>query len=468
MRSLAHKIRSGVIELRTDIGLAYARPSFWQRIYLLWTFRNFHRLPKEVLNSRQLKLINKLCWSATTRRHELTIRTSIIGSIENVCLMRIPRLEVQSITTKVPQVSVASMDVALPRAAGSEGMSVGSSPSAHNHVRLGDLGRPTTNVWSISASRQQPVEESEPKEALELEVYRHWGRRPRRNRLAWVLAGAFGTVLLGSFFYFRDVEQADITVQEDAVMHPQSASASISPAAAAQPEKIHPSVPARLKPPVANPVVKPESASSTPKPAITNPVLGHQFARSGRTPPVTNPVLQPESASSSPKPAATNPVLGHRFATSAPIPPVANPVLQPPAATSTRTQSSPASSLRQLERHGETAILSRPPLVIISPTPEGIPQVAETPEPGFRYPVAPNRALRGRVSLKAVVGVDGNVKQLTVLDGSPALVAAAVRAVRHWHYRPYEIKGQTVEVKTNITFNFLGRDAVSVTFPAEP
>src|SRR5437660_10950519 len=76
MSSLAHKIRYGVMELRTDIGLAYARPTFWQRIYLLWTFRNFHRLPKEVLNRRQQKLIDKLCWSETVSRHALTTRTS--------------------------------------------------------------------------------------------------------------------------------------------------------------------------------------------------------------------------------------------------------------------------------------------------------------------------------------------------------------------------------------------------------
>jgi len=470
MQSLAHKIRRGVIELRTDIGLAYARPSFWQRIYLLWTFRNFHRLPKEVLNSRQLKLIYNLCWSATTREHELTIRTSIIGSIENVRLMRIPKLAVQSITTKVPQVSVASMDVALPRAAGSEQIPVRSSPRAHDHVSLGNLGRPSSNVWSISASRQEPAaEESEPKEAPQLEAYRHWSRRPRRNRLAWVLAGALGAVLLAIFFYFRDIQQADITVQEDAVMRPQSASASIPPAAVAQPEKVQPSVPARLESPVANPVVKPESASSTPKAAIANPVPKLRSARSASTPPVANPVLQPESESSTPIPPIANPVPEVRSARSAPTPPpVVNPVLPSPSASSTPTQPSPTASLGQSEGHPKTAILTRPPVASMDPTPEGLLQVAEAPEPGFRYPVPPNRAPRGKVSLKAVVGVDGNVKQLTILNGNPALVAAAVRAVRHWRYRPYKISGQTVEVKTTITFNFLGRDAVSVSFPAEP
>jgi len=30
MRSVSHKIRTGVLELHTDIGLAYASPSLWE------------------------------------------------------------------------------------------------------------------------------------------------------------------------------------------------------------------------------------------------------------------------------------------------------------------------------------------------------------------------------------------------------------------------------------------------------
>ena len=536
MKPLAQKIRYGVMELRTDIGVAYSRPSFWQRVYMLWTFRNFPRLPKEVLNRRQLRVINKLCWSAMTR-HELTIRTSIIGSIENVRMMRVPRLAVQSITTGVPQVSVANTEVALPRAAGMEEISVASSPAAHNQVSLGDVGRRSTNVWSISASRPAPLEEtdtqaaharaaaleeipvapspavhnqvslgdvgrgsknvwsasipappektesesererdqereredeSETADPFRLEMYRDWDRRQGQNRLAWVLAGAFGTLLvIGSFSYFRDSQQEDIGSQEDGVIYQQPASASIPPATAAQPERVQQPAPTRLKPAVADSVSKPQSASSATAAPVANPALKPESANLPRKASVINRVPKVQSATSGLTPAVSSPVPKSESMNSAPPATVTNPVLNAQSTSSTLTPPSPAGSRPQSEQLSKTAVLRRP-RVVIGPIPEGLLHVAETPEPGFRYPVALNRALRGKVSLKALVGVDGNVKQLAVVEGNPALVAAAVRAVRHWHYRPYKLSGQPVAVETNVTFNFLGRDVVTIAFPAEP
>jgi len=59
---LANKIRTGLVELRTDIGLVYVNPgSPWQRLYLLWTFRHSRLLPKQVLNHHQQQLIDELC-----------------------------------------------------------------------------------------------------------------------------------------------------------------------------------------------------------------------------------------------------------------------------------------------------------------------------------------------------------------------------------------------------------------------
>src|SRR5437588_11205548 len=60
MAAVSQMIRTAIVELRSKAGSFYARPSPWERLYLIWTLRNFHALPKEVLNSRNSRLANKL------------------------------------------------------------------------------------------------------------------------------------------------------------------------------------------------------------------------------------------------------------------------------------------------------------------------------------------------------------------------------------------------------------------------
>lgn len=55
------KLAYGVLRLMTPLGPRYLRPSFRQRIYLLWVFRNFPSLPLKVLSGRQQRLIEALC-----------------------------------------------------------------------------------------------------------------------------------------------------------------------------------------------------------------------------------------------------------------------------------------------------------------------------------------------------------------------------------------------------------------------
>ena len=57
---LLGKLESGFLRFETQQGLAAAEPTFWQRVYLLWTFRNFHQLSPLLLNPRQTALINNL------------------------------------------------------------------------------------------------------------------------------------------------------------------------------------------------------------------------------------------------------------------------------------------------------------------------------------------------------------------------------------------------------------------------
>jgi hypothetical protein len=55
------KLADGIVRVQTPIGPRYIMPSFLQRVYLLWIFRNFPVLPHAVLSGRQRRLIDRLC-----------------------------------------------------------------------------------------------------------------------------------------------------------------------------------------------------------------------------------------------------------------------------------------------------------------------------------------------------------------------------------------------------------------------
>ena len=57
------KLASGVLRVLTPLGPRYLQPSFAQRLYLLWVFRNFQTLPVKVLTSRQRRLVESM-WAA--------------------------------------------------------------------------------------------------------------------------------------------------------------------------------------------------------------------------------------------------------------------------------------------------------------------------------------------------------------------------------------------------------------------
>lgn len=72
------------------------------------------------------------------------------------------------------------------------------------------------------------------------------------------------------------------------------------------------------------------------------------------------------------------------------------------------------------------------------------------------YPMEAKQAgIQGLVVLAVVIGKDGNIQSLKVLDSpSPILSQAAMDAVKQWKYRPYVLNGTPVEVDTQITVNF--------------
>jgi len=73
-------------------------------------------------------------------------------------------------------------------------------------------------------------------------------------------------------------------------------------------------------------------------------------------------------------------------------------------------------------------------------------------------PVYPEAArqnrIQGTVLLRAVIGKDGRIRELTTVSGPEELVGAAVGAVQQWRYRPYMVNNEPVDVETHITVNF--------------
>jgi periplasmic protein TonB len=69
-------------------------------------------------------------------------------------------------------------------------------------------------------------------------------------------------------------------------------------------------------------------------------------------------------------------------------------------------------------------------------------------------PLALQAHIWGQVVLRAIIGKDGDIKELGLVSGHPLLAPAAIKAVRQWHYRAYLLNGEPVEVETIVTVNF--------------
>jgi protein TonB len=69
-----------------------------------------------------------------------------------------------------------------------------------------------------------------------------------------------------------------------------------------------------------------------------------------------------------------------------------------------------------------------------------------------RYPtIAIAARVQGTVVLAATISRTGTIENLRAVSGPPMLRPAAEEAVQTWHYRPYLLNGEPVEVETTIT-----------------
>jgi protein TonB len=71
------------------------------------------------------------------------------------------------------------------------------------------------------------------------------------------------------------------------------------------------------------------------------------------------------------------------------------------------------------------------------------------------YPaIAKAAGVSGTVVLAATISKSGSIEDLRVLSGPAMLRNSAMDAVRNWHYRPYLLNNQPVEVETTINVVF--------------
>ena len=407
MAAVSELVRTGIVELRSNVGSFYAKPSLWERLYLVWTFRNFHALPKEVLNPRQRRLAEKLCQSVDFTVRGPIIRFPIIGVIENAAPAPVAKTQAFPAASNLVEMTATKAEFEVPRAVASGEISLRTANPAQNQPFMGTLARYGTNVVDLPSAKEEPAQASRDAET-DLAVSDPDTATPRtRGTLRLVLVAGCSMAALGLFVYSRGARPAPAAEATPTVsaIH-QAAVPSPLPT---QPETVLPSSSSPAKRPAKNPALKPPlqlAAAQHQESQPSSPIIRvlPAFPASDSTTPVS-----PVAAGAAPAPIAPAP-----------------------------TASVPA-------------------------RPERL-HVAAAPESGFKYPVAGNPSLTGKVSLKAVIGQDGAVREVDVLSGNRALAGAAARAVKRWRYHPYELNGHAVEAETQVTFNFLGDDVVSISF----
>lgn len=126
------------------------------------------------------------------------------------------------------------------------------------------------------------------------------------------------------------------------------------------------------------------------------------------------------------------------FAHPAPRPAVASPAPAAPANTPSGSAALNAPRTGSV-RSGSAGIMAGN--VMFSPAP--------------MYPPAASAAnVQGEVTVRAVVGKDGDVIDAHVVSGPPLLRDAALEAVERWRYRPYLQDGKPVAVATTAIVDF--------------
>jgi len=69
-------------------------------------------------------------------------------------------------------------------------------------------------------------------------------------------------------------------------------------------------------------------------------------------------------------------------------------------------------------------------------------------------PMARTARVEGSVILEADITESGALENVTVIEGHPMLVDAAIEAVRKWRYAPAKLNGKPTRSSVHVTVNF--------------
>jgi len=103
------KLAAGVLRVNTPVGPRYIELTFRQRVFFLWIFRHFDKVPQQVLSNREQQVIDALCVEHRFISLPSTARAPIIGTLE-----RLPIPRVEDIPSKLPA-ATATEAGAVPR-----------------------------------------------------------------------------------------------------------------------------------------------------------------------------------------------------------------------------------------------------------------------------------------------------------------------------------------------------------------
>ena len=403
------KLQSGFLLFQTRQGLVRVELSLKQRIYLLWTFRNFHQLSIPLLNSRQRELVNTLFRNNAGVVSHFHNRTLAIGVVENFVPPPVPidptpaRTPVHiPVQTKARQEKVVAQQAEIaPKP----------NPVPSSSPRFAWSKRATSKLatFKVATSKLATFKLATPKLAVpklataklatsRLATSSRAISRIAMSRLA-TTGGALCLCIISVVAWHRI--------------------AGIPSSQAHNQPRIQP---INMTVPPDSPHIAKPAATIVESPAAIAP------------PAAAQPLAAPEAAVMAP---SVNVVI--------------------PASMRTLI---PASAPKRAIRVHDAASTPNLPLSVQD---SGI-QASRAPL-HFAYPDYPDARARGVVALTARVDSTGAVRTVRVVSGNRALAAAAVRAVRQWRYRPYVKDGQPVATETNIVISFISEDAISMSFP---
>ena len=97
------KLSYGVLRVLTPLGPRYLNPSFLQRLYLLWIFRNFETLPVKVLSQGQQRRIENMCarYGFVSVLERGVMDTPLLGTLEQRPPVAPARASEQSVSDAV-------------------------------------------------------------------------------------------------------------------------------------------------------------------------------------------------------------------------------------------------------------------------------------------------------------------------------------------------------------------------------